>query len=77
MKKQRQRHDLDDKRRSVAEYLGGTISADDLAKREGLVRGQIYKWRVPLERRERMSRIETIRRNARCLDRAGEKDTRA
>jgi transposase-like protein len=60
MKKQRQRHDFDYKRRIVTEYLSGTISADDLAKREGLVRGQIYKWRVQLERRERMARIETI-----------------
>jgi transposase-like protein len=60
MKKQRQRHDFDYKRRIVGEYLSGTISADDLAKREGLVRGQIYKWRVQLERRERMARIDTI-----------------
>ncbi len=60
MKKQRQRHDFDYKRRIVGEYLSGTISADDLAKREGLVRGQIYKWSVQLERRERMARIDTI-----------------
>lgn len=60
MKKQRQSYDLDYKRRIVAEYLSGTIPAEDLAKREGLVRGQIYKWRVQLERRERMARIETI-----------------
>ncbi len=60
MKKQRQHYDLDYKRRIVQEYLAGTISADDLAKREDLVRGQIYKWRVQLERRERLSRIETI-----------------
>jgi transposase-like protein len=60
MKKQRQHHDLDDKRRIVAEYLSGTITADELAKREGLIRGQIYKWRVQLERRERLARIEAI-----------------
>lgn len=60
MKKSRQQYDLDYKRRIVAEYLSGTIPAEDLAKREGLVRGQIYKWRVQLERRDRMSRIETI-----------------
>ena len=60
MKKQRQSYDLDYKRRIVTEYLSGTIAADDLARREGLVRGQIYKWRVQLERRERMARIETI-----------------
>ena len=60
MKKSRQQYDLDYKRRIVAEYLAGTTSAEDLAKREGLVRGQIYKWRVQLERRDRMARIETI-----------------
>lgn len=59
MKKDRQQYDLDYKRRIVQEYLNGT-SADDLAQREGLVRGQIYKWRVQLERRDRMARIETI-----------------
>jgi len=59
MKKNRQQYDLDYKRRIVQEYLNGT-SADELAKREGLVRGQIYKWRVQLERRDRMARIETI-----------------
>lgn len=60
MKKTRQYHDTDYKRRIVAEYLSGTISADALAKREGLVRGQIYKWRVQLERRNRAERIEEI-----------------
>ncbi len=57
MKKQRQRHDLDYKRRIVTEYLSGRITADNLAKREGLVRGQIYKWRVQVERRDRTQRI--------------------
>jgi transposase-like protein len=60
MKKSRQQYDLDYKRRIVAEYLAGTTSAEDLAKREGLIRDQIYKWRVQLERRDRMARIETI-----------------
>lgn len=47
MKKDRQPYDLDYKRRIVQEYLNGTM-AEDLARREGLVRGQIYKWRVQL-----------------------------
>ena len=59
MKKDRQPYDLDYKRRIVQEYLNGTM-AEDLARREGLVRGQIYKWRVQLDRRNRMARIETI-----------------
>lgn len=60
MKKQRQHHEPDYKRRIITEYLSGTISAKDLAEREGLIRGQIYQWRVQLERRDRISRIETI-----------------
>ena len=59
-KKQRQYHDLEYKRRMVAEYLSGDISADDLAKREGLIRGQIYKWRSQLDQRQRLERIEVI-----------------
>jgi transposase-like protein len=60
MKKQRHQYELDYKRRIVQEYLAGVVSAQELAKREGLERGQIYKWRVQLERRDRLSRIETI-----------------
>jgi transposase-like protein len=46
--------------RIVQEYLVGVVSAQELARREGLERGQIYKWRVQLERRERLSHIETL-----------------
>ena len=60
MKKQRQHYELDYKRRIVQEYLSGVISAEELAQRENLERGQIYKWRVQLERRDRLSCIETI-----------------
>ena len=60
MKKTRQYHNTDTKRRIVAEYLSGTISAEALAEREGLVRGQIYKWRVQLEHRDRNERIAEI-----------------
>jgi transposase-like protein len=60
MKKQRHHYELDYKRRIVQEYLAGVIPAQELARREGLERGQIYKWRVQLERRDRLSRIETL-----------------
>lgn len=60
MKKRRQQYDLDYKRRIVAEYLSGMTAAEDIAKREGLVRGQIYKWRVQLENRDRNARIAEI-----------------
>src|SRR5512147_2294571 len=60
MKKQRQHYELDYKRRIVQEYLAAVVPAQELARREGLERGQIYTWRVPLERRDRLSRIEVI-----------------
>ena len=60
MKKQRHHYELDYKRRIVQEYLAGVIPAQELARREGLERGQIYKWRAQLERRDHLSRIETI-----------------
>ncbi len=53
-------HDIEYKRRIVAEYLAGQVSAQDLAQREGLERGQIYKWKVQLDNRAREDRIETI-----------------
>ena len=58
--KQRKQYDLDYKRRIVTEYLAGKVAADVIAKREGLIRGQIYKWRVQLERCQRLERIEQI-----------------
>jgi transposase-like protein len=60
MKKARTNYDLDFKRRLIAEYLSGAISAQVLADREGLDRGQIYKWRVQLDQRARNERIEAI-----------------
>ena len=60
MKKARTNYDLDFKRRVIAEYLSRAISAQVLADREGLDRGQIYKWRVQLDQRARNERIEAI-----------------
>lgn len=58
--KSRRNYDLDYKRRIVQEYLQGAITANALAEREGLERGQIYNWKVQLEVRARNARIETI-----------------
>jgi transposase-like protein len=60
MKKSRTNYDLEYKRRIVGEYLSGAISARDLADREGLERGQIYKWRTQLDERARHERIGAI-----------------
>ena len=58
--KRKKAYDLDYKRQIVTEYLAGNVSAEEISKREGLIRGQIYKWRVQLERRERLERIDAI-----------------
>ena len=60
MRESRKSYDLDYKRRIVGEYVSGQSSAEAIAKRENLVRGQIYKWRVQLEQHQREERIESI-----------------
>ena len=60
MKEPRKTYELDYKRRIVGEYVSGQSSAEAIAKREKLVRGQIYKWRVQLEQHQREERIEAI-----------------
>lgn len=53
-------YDLDYKRRIVQEYLSGGATVQQLASREGLVPGQIYKWRVQLEEHAKVARVEQI-----------------
>ena len=59
-KKSYRQHDLDYKRRIVQEYLRGDIKSADLAAREGLDRGQIFKWKIQRDNRQRNDRIEAI-----------------
>jgi transposase-like protein len=59
-KRNRKKYDLEYKRRIVAEYLAGEKTAQEIAEREGLHFGQIYRWRVQLENRARHERIESI-----------------
>ena len=59
-KKSKKQYDLEYKRRIVQEYLRGEISTNALAAREGLDRGQIYRWKVQLGERDRDARIEDI-----------------
>ena len=59
-KKSKKSYDLEYKRRIVQEYLRGEISTNALADREGLDRGQIYRWKVQLGERDRDARIEDI-----------------
>jgi transposase-like protein len=59
-KNNRKKYDVEYKRRIVAEYLSGDKTAHEIAAREGLHFGQIYRWRVQLENRARHERIEAI-----------------
>lgn len=59
-KKSRKFYDLEYKRRIVQEYLRGEITTNALAEREGLERGQIYRWKVQLAERSRDARVEII-----------------
>ncbi len=47
-------------RKTMSLYKREVVSAKELARREGLERDQIYKWRVQLERPDRLSRIESL-----------------
>lgn len=59
-KKSKKHYDLDYKRRIVQEYLQGGIKSGALAEREGIERGQIYKWKIQLDNLARGERIEEI-----------------
>ena len=59
-KRSRKQYDIEYKRRIIQEYLRGEISTNALAEREGLERGQIYRWKVQLDERARDERIESI-----------------
>jgi transposase-like protein len=56
----RRNYDLGYKRKVVQEYLSGTSSAQEIASREGLEVGQIYKWRVQLGEHARADRLDQI-----------------
>lgn len=59
-KRPKKHYDLEYKRRIVEEYLHGGIKSAVLAEREGIERGQIYKWKIQLDNCARNERIETI-----------------
>src|SRR4051794_12433419 len=59
-KKSKQHYDLEYKRRIVQEYLQGGIKSAELARREGVDRGQIYKWKIQLDNLGRRDREEEL-----------------
>ena len=59
-KKSKKQYEIEYKRRIVREYLAGGIKSAELAKREGIERGQIYKWKIQLDNQARDERTLTI-----------------
>ena len=59
-KKPRKHYDLEYKRRIVQEYLQGGIKSAELAEREGIDRGEIYKWKTQLENHARRERVDEL-----------------
>lgn len=71
MGKQRRRFNLEYKRRIVEEYLTGNVSAAEVAEREGITAGIVYRWKTQLENRAKLDRIEVIQEEQGCsLDQA-------
>jgi transposase-like protein len=60
MKEGRRKFDEEYKKQIVAEYLAGDRCAGEIAAAEGLVTGQIYRWKTQLENRAREARIDDI-----------------
>jgi len=56
-KKNRRKFPLEYKRRLVEEYLSGQSSAHEIAEREDIATGFIYRWKTQLEEQEKMERI--------------------
>ncbi len=60
MRESRRKFDEEYKKQIVQEYLAGNRCAGEIAAAEGLVIGQIYRWKTQLENRARAARIEDI-----------------
>ena len=60
MKKTRNYHTIEYKKKLVDEYISGTSTVEVIAEREKLDRAMIYKWKAQLENKSRTERIETL-----------------
>lgn len=59
-KKSRKSFDREYKKRIVSEYLEGSLTAQQIADREGVERFQIYSWKSQLEARGKKERFEEL-----------------
>lgn len=60
-KRPRKSYDFAYKQAIIQEYISGTATAHQIASREGLIPGQIYRWRVQLDEHAKVERVEQIR----------------
>ncbi len=59
-KRNRRKFPLEYKKQLVAEYLSGELSAEEIAAREGIGSGTVYKWKTQLEQKAKSDRIEDL-----------------
>lgn len=55
-KNSRRKFSLEYRQKLVGEFLSGGLSAQQLAQREGITPGQIYRWKTQLEDRSKLER---------------------
>jgi transposase-like protein len=60
MKKTRNYHTTEHKKKLVDEYMSGANTVEAIAVREKIDRAMIYKWKAQLENKARDERIETM-----------------
>lgn len=60
MKKTRNYHTIEYKRKLVEEYVSGTTTVEAIAAREKIERAMLYKWKAQLENRAREERVEKL-----------------
>lgn len=61
-KKSRRSYPLEYKQKLVEEYLSGSSNAQEIAEREGILPGQIYRWKTQLEERAQLDRVDELER---------------
>lgn len=70
MRKEKRYFDLEYKKKIVSEYLVENIKAKEIAEREGIPVGLIYRWKVQLENRQSMERISGLEQEGYSPDQA-------
>lgn len=61
-KKSRRSYPLEYKQKLVEEYISGAANAQEIAEREGILPGQIYRWKTQLEERAKLDRVGELER---------------